>query len=371
MSGNNERLNEALVEVLRDEKISSKVRLKKAQYMIALGADVNAKFFGKSILRWLKKDEDVAPEVIEFLKEKGAKEFEISKEEADKLSQGFWDENGEIRSLAEIKNLVRLGAGLSGYNKNTKEQIWSDLSLQEMNEILKILPKGYEIEGDVNLSKCGLKKLPDFSKIKIKGDFNCRSNQLISLEGAPRIVDGNFSCSLNDNISLKGAPRVVGGDFNCSYSCLKSLEGAPREVGGDFVCDTNELISLEGAPREVGGDFICSSNQFTSLKGAPKDVGSGFVCSYNQLTTLEGAPRYVAGGFDCSHNQLTTLEGAPSEVGGNFDCCSNQLTTLEGKPQIIGYGFKIEEEVLAKIEENEKKQKAKLDVNLYVGNEGR
>ena len=43
MSGNNERLNEALVEVLRDEKISSKVRLKKAQYMIALGADVNAR----------------------------------------------------------------------------------------------------------------------------------------------------------------------------------------------------------------------------------------------------------------------------------------------------------------------------------------
>ena len=348
MSGNNERLNEALVELIWDENASSSVRLKKAQYLIALGADVNTRLYGKSALFWAKALGD--EELIKYLNEKGAKEFEISKAEAYKLSQGFWDENGEIRSLAEIKNLVRLGAGLSGYNKNTKEQIWSDLSLQEMNEILKILPKGYEIDGDVDLSYCGLKELPDFSKVKVKGDFDCSHNQLTT---------------------LKGAPQKVGGNFNCHDNQLTTLEGAPKEIKWDFDCSHNQLTTLKGAPDKVGGDFDCSKNQLTTLEWAPKEVGWSFYCSNNQLTTLKGAPQEVSRSFICSYNQLANLKGAPKGVGDEFDCRANQLTTLEGKPQIIGYGFKIEEEVLAKIEENEKKQKAKLDVNLYVGNEGR
>ena len=345
MSNNQEKLNEQLLNVIKSKTDDIEAKLKKAKYLIRLGADVNAKFFGKSILRWLKKDDDVAPEVIEFLKEKGANEWEISKVEAERLTKGFWDENGKIISVEEVKSLVRCGANLG-----VERSIWKVLGIDEINEILKILPKGYEIDGDVVIRGEKIRKLPDFSKIKVRGDFNCGFIELTTLEGAPSEVGGNFDCGTNK---------------------LTTLNGAPRYVAGGFDCSRNRLISLEGAPSKVGRFFYCYHNQLTSLKGAPKDVGSGFVCSYNQLTTLEGAPRYVAGGFDCSRNRLISLEGAPSEVGGNFDCCDNQLTTLEGKPQIIGYEFKIEEEVLAKIEENEKKQKAKSDVNLYVGNEGR
>ncbi len=61
-------------------------------------------------------------------------------------------------------------------------------------------------------------------------------------------------------------------------------------VGGDFDCTSNRLTSLEGAPRAVGGDFHCSSNRLTSLEGAPSTTRD-FYCGKNQLTSLAGVHR--------------------------------------------------------------------------------
>jgi hypothetical protein len=139
-----------------------------------------------------------------------------------------------------------------------------------------------DVEGDVYLDYTGLKALPlKFSRVS--GSFNCSSNQLTTLEGAP---------------------KEVGGYFNCQSNQLTTIEGAPKEVGGDFYCSYNQLTTLEGAPREVGGIFSCHHNQLTTLEGAPKEVGSAFYCSYNKLTTLEGAPKEVGGSFYCSNNPL-------------------------------------------------------------------
>jgi hypothetical protein len=136
--------------------------------------------------------------------------------------------------------------------------------------------KGWETDGDVDLSWQNLKVLPTFSR--------------------------------------------VGGVFYCAYNRLTTLAGAPGEVGGDFRCHGNQLVSLAGAPREVGGDFWCNGNQLTTLAGAPTEVGGDFGCDYNQLVSLAGAPTEVGGSFDCTYNRLTTLAGAPREVGGSFWC---------------------------------------------------
>ncbi len=379
MSTNQEKLNEQLFNVIADEKASDEVRLKKVKYLVRLGADVNAKdengntpliqatingklgavkclaecgadvnvkFFGKSVLSLVKKGEEVAPEIIEFLKEKGAKEVEISKEEADRLAQGFWDKNGKIKSVEEIKSLVKCGASLGAHKKNTNEQIWKVLGIDEINEVLKILPNWYEIDGDVNFMNNNLKKLPDFSKIKVRGDF---------------------ICSFNELITLAGAPSKVGGIFDCSFNQLITLEGGPSEVGSFFVCRHNQLTTLEGAPVKVGRLFDCRDNQLTTLEGAPSKVGGIFDCSFNQLTTLKGAPVKVGRLFDCRDNQLTTLEGGPSEVGGDFECSHNRLISLEGKPQKIGGEFKIEKEVLDKIRSKETKSFGDIWGRLFGG----
>ena len=182
-----------------------------------------------------------------------------------------------------------------------------------------------------------LDRLPDNIPESITGDFDCSgSNQLTSLEGAPKSVGGYFNCSDNQLTSLEGVPKSVGGNFYCSSNQLTSLEGAPKSVGGDFDCYNNNLTSLEGVPKSVGGNFYCSKNQLTSLEGAPQNFRGSFNCTYNQLTSLEGAPKSVGGDFNCSQNQLTSLEGAPEIVKRYFDCAYNQLTSLEGSPKSVG-----------------------------------
>jgi hypothetical protein len=122
-----------------------------------------------------------------------------------------------------------------------------------------------DVDGNVNLSKKGLTKLP-LKFNKVSGHFYCHSNQLTSLEGCPQEVGVNFYCYQNKLTSLEGGPKEVGSDFSCHSNQLTSLEGCPREVGGNFWCSINQLISLEGVPQEVGGAFYCHSNQINILK---------------------------------------------------------------------------------------------------------
>ena len=355
MSGNNERLNEQVLNVVLSDKDSVEAKLKKLKYLVRLGADVNAKIYGKSVLSWVKKDGEVAPEIIEFLKEKGAKEVEISKEEAEELAQGFWYKNGKIKSVEEIKSLVRCGANLGAYRKNTSEQIWRVLSLKEMNEVLKILPKGYKIDGSVNLCRRELAELPDFSHVVVSGGFDCNYNKLTSLRGAPREVGESFWCSFNQLTTLEGAPSEVGGHFDCCNNQLTTLEGAPKKVHGGVYCVENELITLEGAPEVVMGDFKCYNNKLVDLKWAPKIVGGAFIANDNELVSLEGAPNEIKGSFDVSFNKLKSLEGGPEVVEGSFNCRHNNLVDLRGKPKKVGGEFDIEKEVLDKIRSKETK----------------
>jgi hypothetical protein len=113
----------------------------------------------------------------------------------------------------------------------------------------------------------------------------------------------------------------VQGSFLCFRQDLKSLGGIRfGTVGGTFDCHSNQLTSLAGAPLTVKGSFWCEHNQLTTLVGAPRTVEGDFTCSQNQLTSLEGAPQTVEGSFWCHRNKLTTLEGAPRTVGGIFYC---------------------------------------------------
>jgi len=204
----------------------------------------------------------------------------------------------------------------------------------------KLNPNGLvDVHGDFDCSRGRMSNFNGIRFGRVGGDFNCYSNSLTTLEGAPQTVGGDFYCSNNDLATLEGAPQTVGGDFKCSYNDLTTLVGAPQKVGGDFSCYNNSLTTLVGAPQKVGGDFYCYNNSLTTLEGAPQKVGGDFYCNRNGLTTLVGAPQTVEGGFYCDINSLTTLEGAPQTVGGDFYCDGNSLTTLEGAPRTVGGEF--------------------------------
>ena len=77
-----------------------------------------------------------------------------------------------------------------------------------------IIPDDMVIRSSLDLSKMGLKELPDLSAVTVTGDFICRANQLTSLQGAPQSVGGYFDCRHNRRLtSVVGAPQKIGGDF--------------------------------------------------------------------------------------------------------------------------------------------------------------
>ncbi len=231
------KLSEQLIKCVLDDKLSTKVKLRKMDYIIRLGGDVNATHdTGCSLLSLAKLMGD--EKIVQFLEKNGARETE--------------------------------------FDKTKTTSFFRKASIEEINKFLKILPDGYELNCYVDLSKRDLTELPDFSKVIVKGFFDCSINQLTS---------------------LKGAPKKVTGFFNCNENQLENLMGASSEVDGDFYCDRNQLITLKGAPVKVGSSFSCVKNMLETLEGAPDEVGMHFHCRYNKLKSFKGKPNKIGGNF--------------------------------------------------------------------------
>jgi hypothetical protein len=137
------------------------------------------------------------------------------------------------------------------------------------------MPNGFVIKGDLNISFENLAELPDLSGVIVEGYFDCSSNQLTSLKGAPQKVGGNFVCYANELTTLEGAPQKVGGGFSCFNNKLTTLEYAPREIGGSFWCFDNPLTSLLKLPKmqdnasiycntELGDKYGLGLGEFTT-----------------------------------------------------------------------------------------------------------
>ena len=294
-------LSKKFLELVLDEKIPFEDKKNRMDFLIQVGADIYAKFYGKTLLSWAKGVND--DKVIKYLKENKVKDEGISKEDALKLGRQFWDEKGRLKSVDEIKKLVNMGANLGAECEDGEDddgyimykQIWKDLDVKDMNKILNDLPKGYIIDGKVDLAYLNLVELPDFSNVKVRGFFKCSHNRGL--------------------VSLEGAPKVVYGDFYCGYNELKTLKGAPEFAGRNFICECNLLTTLEGAPKEVKGSFFCRRNMLTTLKGAPEKIGGFFDCRYNKsLVSFVGEPKVIGGEFLAKRRLERRLERRKSRI---------------------------------------------------------
>ena len=170
-----------------------------------------------------------------------------------------------------------------------------------------------------------------FGNVNLNGKLTSKS-----LPVKFKSVDGYFDISNNALNTLEGSPETVIKDFNCSSNSLESLVGAPYKVG-DFDCSNNKLNSLSHCPKEVNGFFDCSNNEILSIKGSPRTVKGYFKCSTNKISTLKGGPKYIETYFDCSDNYIESLQGGPVTVGQDYKCSSNKLTDLENIADEIGW----------------------------------
>jgi len=122
-------------------------------------------------------------------------------------------------------------------------------------------------------------QIRDDGSIDVKGrvDLRYKLGDLKQLTLTFNEVDGYSSCGNNELITLEGCPKVVLGHFGCSYNRLTSLEHSPEIIQGDFYCwNNNCLTSLNGLENTyiVGELNVSECKNLYSLKGFPKKVGS-------------------------------------------------------------------------------------------------
>ena len=142
-------------------------------------------------------------------------------------------------------------------NKQTDEEIHELCRRYKIKNYTINEDKSIDVDGDVDLINKDLTKLP-LNFRNVIGYFDCVSNNLTTLEGAPEILGSYFDCSDNKLITLEGAPETVDDNFYCYHNNLTTLEGSPRRVGGNFNCYVNKnLMSLEGISPTIHGDFNC------------------------------------------------------------------------------------------------------------------
>ena len=150
MSGENERLNKAFIDMLRDKKVSNKVRLKKAQYLVSLGADVNANLYGKSALSWAKEIKD--ENLVQYLEEKGAKEWELYCHQRRLFGLQLVGDLSEGK-VDRVDELLEKGADLE-----TEDFIWNRTSLKwavmkcSNDVIMKLIDLGADVNAKNNNS---------------------------------------------------------------------------------------------------------------------------------------------------------------------------------------------------------------------------
>ena len=87
-------------------------------------------------------------------------------------------------------------------------------------------------------------------------------------------INGNLNISNCGLKSLKGCGHTITGSLNASSNLITSLEGAPQEVGFISLNNNQELTSLEGAPSMVRTTMLITRTSITNLKGLPTQPGA-------------------------------------------------------------------------------------------------
>ena len=99
-------------------------------------------------------------------------------------------------------------------------------------------------------------------KIDIQDDGRINASKSVSYVGSGNFpvkfhrVEGNFECEFTNIISLEGAPEIVDRTFDCRNNPLKDLQGGPKTVGRDLITTFCPLESLVGAPSSIGGHWL-------------------------------------------------------------------------------------------------------------------
>ena len=172
---------------------------------------------------------------------------------------------------------------------------------------LKRYNESNNVDIDIICKKYGIKNYtinPDDS-IDVDGDVDLRGSRFWDEFKSSKLgVANNWTL---DTLPLKFGK--VSGSFDCRYNNLTTLEGCPKEVGGDFYCSDNKLTTLVGCPVEVRR-FLGGDNLFSDLTGCPQVINGDFNVSHSKnLVSLKGGPKKVKGYYSFGETGLLDPSG--------------------------------------------------------------
>ena len=174
-----ERLNKKLVELIRDEGISAQVRLKKAQYLVGLGADVNAIVDGKSVLVWAKEVGDT--QLSDFLEQKGAKEISQATKKTGKVNVNLLDaaRDGDLQT---VENLLKSGCDVNQKDKYDETALIKAIMNGKLDIAKILLQNGADPNARGSLEETALYKVAEKGNVELVklmiekgGDVNARN----------------------------------------------------------------------------------------------------------------------------------------------------------------------------------------------------
>ena len=141
-----------------------------------------------------------------------------------------------------------------------------------------------DVDGDVNLYKKGLTKLP-IKFGKVTGYFFCGHNHLTTLEGAPYWVGKYFDCNKNKLTSLKGGPSTVLSYYACNDNQLVNFKGFPEDFEHEFIYIKDNPVSklLKDITSEKYTKFIYWCNEYDAITDDGKVIPERMEEVYNKL----------------------------------------------------------------------------------------
>lgn len=84
-------------------------------------------------------------------------------------------------------------------------------------------------------------------------------------------------------VNVFGHAKMVKSEYNMPKIPVKF-----GSITGDFWCREQSILSLEGAPHFVGREFDCSNSAITSLKFSPKSVDYSYICYGVLMNSFDG-----------------------------------------------------------------------------------
>ncbi|MBE6463306.1 MAG: hypothetical protein E7005_06095 [Alphaproteobacteria bacterium] len=179
-------LESQLIEIIKDEEMAENIKLAKIDMLIRLGVDVNAMYGAKSALKLANEVNE--PQIIEFIKENGAKEF-FAEEIAKKLGKKIIGvcANGEKKDIKEIKELIDMGADVKAEDDyGYTALMWASQSGHK--EVVELLIKnGADVnhkdnDGDTALMGASRRGYKEVAEVLIQkgADVNAENNHSLT-----------------------------------------------------------------------------------------------------------------------------------------------------------------------------------------------